>query len=200
MKRYTVKLTDDFEKAEIGRITESPWDYVKPPRTEFRAIRGEDALKIQLKCYEEDPVARIDRRHGPVCNDSCMEFFFSPCSDCSLGYFNFEVNSNPTYLFDYGPDAGDGRFHIDADEELNVKAERGEDETGKYWQIAASFPFEFIKRYEPGADFSHGAVIRANVYKCGKTEQPEHYASWSPVGTPGPNFHMPEFFGEFVLE
>ena len=91
-------------------------------------------------------------------------------------------------------------LHIDADEELNVRAERGEDETGKYWQITASFPFDFIKRYAPEADFSDGAAIRANVYKCGKTDQEEHYASWSPVGTPGPNFHMPEFFGEFVLE
>ncbi len=200
MKRYTVKKTDDFRGAEIGRIEESPWDYVDPPRTEFAAIRSDEALTVRLRCYQENPVAKIDRRHGPVCNDSCMEFFFSPCPDCSLGNFNFEVNSNPTYLFDYGLGSGDGRFHIDADEELNVRRGNGCDEAGKYWQITVDFPFDLIKRYAPSADLGDGGVIRANVYKCGKTAQPEHYASWSPVGTPGPNFHKPEFFGEFLFD
>ena len=200
MKRYLVKKTDDFGKAEVGRIGESPWDYALPPGTEFAAVRSDSALSVRLRCYEEHPVAKIDRRHGPVCNDSCMEFFFSPCPDCSLGYFNFEVNSNPTYLFDYGLDSGDGRFHIDADGELNVRREFDCDETGRYWQITVDFPFDLIKRYAPAAILGDGAVIRANVYKCGKTEQPEHYASWSPVGTPGPNFHKPEFFGEFLFD
>ncbi len=198
--KYFVKKTDSFDDAGIGSVSLSPWNYPAAPETVFRVIRSDDAFSVLLRCYEKDPVARIGKKHGPVCNDSCMEFFFSPSPDCSNGYFNFEVNANPTYLFDYGPDSGDGRFHIDWDDgDLSVRSTRGEDEKGAFWQVTFRIPFELIRRFAPDAALSDGDVIRANVYKCGKTDQTEHYSCWSRVGTDGPNFHTPEFFGEFVL-
>lgn len=193
MKRYEVIKTDDIEAARFEEINGSPWDYAYGPRAAFRAVRSDGALTVALRCFEDGPVARITERHGPVCNDSCMEFFFSPSADCSNGYFNFEVNSNPTYLFDYGEDSGDSRRHIDG--EIPVALTRG----GGFWEITVKIPFSLIKKFTPDADLSNGAVIRANVYKCGKTDQPEHYRCWNPVGTPGPNFHKPEFFGEFAF-
>ena len=36
---------------------------------------------------------------GPVCTDSCVEFFFSPSPDVSHGYFNVEMNCGGTVLF-----------------------------------------------------------------------------------------------------
>lgn len=45
-----------------------------------------------------------------------------------------------------------------------------------------------------------GMAIHANFYKCGeKTEYP-HFGVWKHPGTPKPDFHRPESFGEIVLE
>lgn len=36
-----------------------------------------------------------------VCGDSCVEFFFTPGSDLSKGYFNIEMNCGGTILFHF---------------------------------------------------------------------------------------------------
>ena len=42
--------------------------------------------------------------------------------------------------------------------------------------------------------------IRANFYKCGDKTAHPHYLSWSPIDTPKPDFHRPDFFGELLLD
>ena len=36
-------------------------------------------------------------------------------------------------------------------------------------------------------------------YKCGDKTAHPHFLSWNPVGTPAPDFHRPDFFGELIL-
>ena len=198
MKVYHVIRSCDVGVAHTEEIGLSPWDYAPVPRAVFGAAHCDRGLSVRLRCYESDPVAAVKARHGHVCNDSCMEFFFSPSADCRNGYFNFEVNSQGVYLFDFGLDPGDGRVHIP--EDLEVVPTSGEDGEGRFWQIDVTFPIDLIEKYAPSAAIRSGDVIRANVYKCGKTDQPEHYGCWSPVGTPNPNYHTPEYFGEFIIE
>jgi hypothetical protein len=45
-----------------------------------------------------------------------------------------------------------------------------------------------------------GHVARANFYKCGDETETPHFGAWSPVQTPQPDFHRPEFFGRLVFE
>ena len=42
-------------------------------------------------------------------------------------------------------------------------------------------------------------AVRGNFYKCGDKTAHPHFVSWNPVGTPSPDFHRPEFFGELLL-
>ena len=49
-------------------------------------------------------------------------------------------------------------------------------------------------------DVSDPESIRANFYKCGDKTAHPHYLSWSPIDTPKPDFHRPEFFGELILK
>ena len=200
MEKYIVKHTDNVELADEAFVGDWSWGYSYEPRVSFRICHTDDRLIVRLRAYESDPVARIDKKHGPVCNDSCMEFFFSPSRDNSAGYFNFEVNSYPTYLFEYGLTTGPDRVYIDGDDDPVPVCTRGEDGFGPFWQIDVSIAYSLIRRYVPGATLSSGDVIRGNVYKCGCTDQPDHYGSWSHVDTPGPNFHKPEFFGELIIE
>lgn len=201
MKSYTVKKTDDINMALLEYVNVFPWNYDYRPTTCFRVCHNEDSLIISLRSYEKNPVAHVTSTNGSVCNDSCMEFFFSPSEDNSLGYFNFEVNSNPTYLFEYRTHEGADHVNIEWNEnEYMLSASFGEENGEPFWQIDFRLPFAMIKKYAPAAELSSGSVIRANVYKCGHTDQPDHYFCWNRVGTPGPNFHKPEFFGRFIFE
>ena len=64
------------------------------------------------------------------------------------------------------------------------------------WRVGVVIPFELIG-VDPG-NLPHS--IRANFYKCGDKTAHPHYLSWSPIDTPKPDFHRPEFFGELLLK
>lgn len=202
MKQYIIKNTTDISDAYTGVVDSWEWEaYTSPLRVEFRIVHTSDRFIVSLRCYEKDPYAGMTKTNGYVCNDSCMELFFSPSSDNSAGYFNFEVNANPTYLFGYNKGVGVGNVFVEWDEsEYSLASSKGCDEVGNFWQIDFTLPYALIKKYTPDVDVSSGSVIRGNVYKCGRHNQPEHYGSWNPVKTDGPDFHRPEFFGEFVIE
>ena len=116
MKTYTIRKTDKISEAVKDNVNTWPWNYNYEPETEFRVVHDGERFFVALKCYESNPVAVITAKNGPVCNDSCIEFFFSPFPDASVGYFNFEVNSNPTYLFQYNP-LGEKCVNIDWDDD-----------------------------------------------------------------------------------
>ncbi len=201
MKQYVIKKTADVTAAEFERVASWPWEGFKSSLvTLFRAVHTDDRLIVSLRCYESEPYAGVTKTNGYVCNDSCVEFFFSPSEDNSAGYFNFEVNANPTYLFGYNP-AGGKEEYVEWDEsEYCLTSTKAADKDGEYWQIDFTLPYALIRKYVPDCELKSGSVMRGNVYKCGKHNQSEHYGSWSIVETEGPNFHRPEFFGKFILE
>lgn len=45
-----------------------------------------------------------------------------------------------------------------------------------------------------------GKTCRANFYKCGDGLTKPHYLSWNNIETPKPDFHTPQYFGEFVFD
>ncbi len=202
MKSYTVKYTSDIRAADVGHVDTWHWaEYAEARETEFRVVHTDDRLIAALRCYEADPVARVTERHGNVCNDSCMEFFFTPVDGTARGYFNFEINSNPTYLLEYRQGEDDEIKVNWDDSDMPVSVIKATTEDGRdYWQIDLEIPYAMIRSFVPEATLERGDKIRGNIYKCGRTAQTEHYGSWNPVMTEGPNFHMPEYFGEFVLE
>lgn len=200
MKSYVIRRSHDINDANVDYVNEWPWgkDYV--PVTMFRAVHTDDSIIASLRCYEKEPYAGVTKNFGYVCNDSCLELFLSPSKDNSAGYFNFELNVNPNYLFGYNPVGGKEQYLEWDESEYELKSSKGIDDRGDYWQIDFTVPYALIRRYAPSATLNSGDVIRGNVYKCGKHGQIEHYGTWNLVETEGPNFHKPEFFGEFVIE
>ncbi|MFR4989226.1 carbohydrate-binding family 9-like protein [Anaerotruncus colihominis] len=49
------------------------------------------------------------------------------------------------------------------------------------------------------APFSPGGQFFCNFYKISESPDIEHYASFSPVDSEKPNFHLPECFARAVL-
>lgn len=194
---------DIFASAERGEravICEYRWQSDYTPRAEAFVAVSESALRVCLTAWEETIRAEGRQRNDLVCLDSCLEFFFAPIPG-SLAYFNFEFNPHGTMYVGFSPegtrassakitDAPDnGYFRVETRHMLG----RGADSR---WQVGFDIPFEFIRRFVPDFDICRNGGIRGNFYKCGdKTEIP-HWGSWNPIGTEGPDFHRPEYFGE----
>ncbi len=202
MKKYVIRNTADIEKADVDYVNSWSWGYAYEPEVSFRIVHTDDRFIVSLRTYEKDPVAYVNVRDGHVCNDSCMEFFFSPSPDNSNGYFNFETNSNPTLYLHYAQCDRTGSVSVEWDErEFKMSTTFDKDERGlDFWQVDYEIPYAMIRAYAPSCDLSSGSVIRANVYKCGLTDQIEHYGSWNLVVTDVPSFHQPSFFGEMIIE
>jgi hypothetical protein len=147
-----------------------------------------------------------------VCKDSCVEAFLEPVS--GKGYFNFEFNCGGALLCSYseigetaGGEDGEKKYscRLDEDDLRKVKVVPSlppvidpelTEET--VWTLGFAIPFSILETHVGPLAVRSGSTWRANFYKCaGDTSHP-HWISWSPV--PKKNFHMPEHFGNIVLE
>ena len=68
-----------------------------------------------------------------------------------------------------------------------------------YWETSYEIPLSLIKKYVPEFELKDGSIIKTNMYKCGDETSAPHYLSLFSIGTPGPDFHRPEFFEEMEL-
>ena len=75
-----------------------------------------------------------------------------------------------------------------------VEGEYGADS----WTLEYRLPLGIFRKLY-GREIRSGHRAAANFYKCGDETEVPHYGAWSPVETPSPDFHRPEFFGELVF-
>ena len=131
----------------------------------------------------------------PVWQDSCVEFFVKQGEI----YRNFEFNSLGICLSAYGVDRH-GRQSLDKESmtqilrypSLTLETLPAEGLAAN-WSLTVAIPLELIG-LKPGSEFL------ANFYKCGDETAVPHYISWSPIGTPTPDFHQPAYFARVELE
>ncbi len=150
----------------------------------------QQAVEAHIRAEHRDPLAS-------VCEDSCMEFFFSPSAG-SNRYFNFEWNLNGCLFLGIGEGRED-RVRLtfpDAAAQFDFKAAV----TANGWELFYRIPLSFIQQYFPQCTFVPGAVIYANCYKCGDKTVKPHFLSWNPVTSEVPDFHRPCDFGEMILQ
>jgi hypothetical protein len=195
----------------------SPWNSICPesichpmgerpehfPKTQVKIAYDETALYVIFRVEDRYVRAVTPKDQGPVYTDSCVEFFFSPGPDGSLGYFNVEMNCGGTMLFHFQRAFGKDTVEIPATEFAAVTRAHSmptivdpEMIFPTTWTVEYRLPIEILKKYCPITMPAPGVVWRANFYKCGDSTSHPHWLTWSPVAFPTPNFHLPEFFGE----
>jgi hypothetical protein len=64
--------------------------------------------------------------------------------------------------------------------------------------LGVELPFKVLSDFVGHPIESRGSW-RANFYRCGGITDAQ-YACWSPVGTPRPDFHQPNYFGVLEFE
>ena len=194
VKKVDKKLTEIndnlWDIAEVAEVSLDNWgknEYA--PKMTARILYSDYGLHVKMTTDEDNLVARERKQNGDIYLDSCMEFFFSGNEE-SPYYFNFEFNpygniyisTRKSRLDFYFPEVD--RFYFEV--QSYVAPEE--------WTIMFTVPFDFIDK-EHGA---HTKRFKGNFYKCGGTRQ--HYLTYYPVGTAEPDFHRPEYFGDFELE
>jgi hypothetical protein len=186
---------DTVGKNNIEQINWKGFDYKPEVAFSIAYIPYEILLKYYVT--EEYFKAEKTESNQNVFEDSCVEFFVSPADDGI--YYNLEFNGIGTCLLGTGTsrenrDRADPQIIAGIRRKTSVGNKTVSERKGKFeWTITIAVPL--------GVFFHHkiktlmGKTIMANFYKCGDMLTIPHYITWSPVKTPKPDFHRPEFFG-----
>ena len=155
----------------------------------------EIGLYIRQRAWETELRMQVTEPLGAVCQDSCMEFFFSPAADGR--YFNIECNPIGNTYFGFGAQR-ETRARLmlkDAKALLSLETERHPDG----WEVRYRIPLEFIRMFYPDFTLNSGRRFTANCYKCGDKTAAPHYLAWNPLTWDTPDFHRSMDFGEMIL-
>ena len=179
------------------------WEgYVNKPAVRFNIGYGEKEIYLKYYVRENFVLAEKDSSNQGVCEDSCVEFFVSPEDDGI--YYNFEFNPIGTCLLGKGHGRHDSRVvdttYISKIRRMGTLGTKpfSEKAGDQYWELTVAIPLEAFAGKEIGT--LEGKTFKANFYKCGDKLSQPHYLTWNPVGTPNPDYHRPEYFGNLVFE
>lgn len=207
MKEYKIRrfATKDELLAHIAEIPAAEidtygWTNGKEYKATARLALSEDyGFVCKMECEESAPAAVCTEENGPVCLDSCMEFFVS---FDGKSYLNLETNAIGTKCMGFGP----GRHNRIR---VNTRIPGGFTATPEVgdskWSVTYEVSFDEIALFYPelsAATFVPGYEFTGNFYKTGSADitGSEHYGMWSECLTENPDFHRPEYFGKLIME
>lgn len=176
------------------------------PKVKAKLAYNDEALFVIFRVADRYVCARKQGYQEMVCEDSCVEFFFTPGEDISAGYFNLEVNCGGTALFHHQKGRGLSDVPVSQADFSQVQLAHSlpkvvdpEISDPTTWVVEYCLPFSILAKYTPLKRPGPGAIWRANLYKCAdKCSQP-HWLTWAPVDLPKPDFHQPGYFGQLVF-
>ena len=180
---------DSVPKAYIDKYV---WDnsYTPVAFAQLGFIEGK-GLCFKMTCYESNPKAVYKNYNDPVWYDSCLEFFISPCNT-DARYLNIEMNSAGAYLCGL-------RYSRENKVDIATVADPPEVTAEKYpdhWTVKGILTLKTVEKVFGKFD----KKFKGNLYKCGDKTDIPHFGMWSPIGTSAPDFHRPEYFGDFEIE
>lgn len=208
MNQYSITTTENrqpiWQDIPVLNINKFPWYKMgMKQNTQIMLCANNENLFIQIIAQDNHSFAQQTQlNHMLVCEDSCVEFFFSPSGQFASHYVNLEVNCCGTMHLAYGSDRHNRQFiSLDAASLITlqtsvtslVKVEKSDD---NQWCVDITLPFAAIEALtgEPvNKDIWYG-----NFYRCGGRVEPQ-YAVWNSIISPEPDFHRPEHFGELVF-
>ena len=199
MKEYTLtyaKNQIDWKSVPKIEITEFFLDKGEDITATAQLAYNDDALLVHLITKENNYRKVETDQLGSPCEDSCLEFFFSPING-DRRYFNIEFNSNGCMFLGIGSSVDD-LTRLTFVEDNMFEPEIKEFDGG--WEIYYSIPYSFIKRFFKDFEAKKGGKIYGNCYKCSDLGEHPHYIAWNPiVKLPRSSFHNPDCFGLLIF-
>lgn len=196
MKTYTITRCPeggpDWSAVPALHVEEALWLPPADIRMSVRLCYDGDALYVCQRAEEAHIRAEHRAPFSMVCEDSCMEFFFSP-REGDPRFFNFECNPNGCTFIGIETSCHDIVRLAPLDEAALFRVRTRRFEGG--WELDYRIPHEFVRLFFPDYRPAPGRQLRANCYKCGDLTVQPHYMAWSPVRTAEPDFHQSPYFG-----
>lgn len=199
MKQYTitpVQGAPDWSGIPALQIDAHNWLPEVDISAQAQLCYDEKGLYVHMRAREKHIRAEEKGHLQPVCDDSCMEFFFRP-DENDPRYFNIEMNPLGFIYMGLGYDRWRHcRLTPDYEEDvLQKKTNRLTDG----WEVFYTIPVELVRVFFPGFTLTSGRKLYANCYKCGEKTPEPHYLSWNPCTAPEPEYHRIEDFGLMIL-
>ncbi|MGO5052426.1 carbohydrate-binding family 9-like protein [Lachnospiraceae bacterium LCP25S3_G4] len=201
---YTIKLMrnpSELNTCHMFELTHLLWDTANIPRTYGRlGFVPEDGFYLEMTCEEPNPLRTFFLPEDPVYKDSAMEAFFRFAPDgthLSPIYLNFEINANGAMLTGYG----DSLNHRNPITELPTNPPICSAHIFKnFWNIALYIPLDLLTYIYGPLILTSGTSLSCNFYKISECPDIEHYASYAPIYSESPNFHLPYYFANATLK
>ena len=182
------------------------------PICSFKAIYTPTHLFIRYEVKERALRANFNCDQGSKpWTEDCVELFIIPNPQDSI-YFNFEFSCIGYGIAGKGAERKNREYISQEEMDKIIRHSTlgrkpfgdrviSDDCPDRFysWSMIIGIPLEILCG-KANHKLLKGKSVRANVYKCGDMMVKPHYLSWSPVGTPTPNFHTPEYFGVFKFE
>lgn len=196
-----IKCLDDKGARRTIDNVNWPEQYPYMPLTAFSIAHSKTAIYIDFFVRCNYLRAVNTENNSNVYQDSCVEFFVQP-DPADPHYYNFEFNCIGTIHAARRLDRHSCELLSDDDlSRVKRVASCGtrpfEEVQGMFtWNLMVVIPLDLI-----GVTYGDKPVeMRGNFYKCADMTTVPHFLSWSPISTPTPDFHRPEFFGTITLE
>lgn len=173
------------------------------PRTEAKLAYDRTGLSVFFRVEDRFVRAVNTRPQGPVCKDSCVEFFFEPQG--RPGYFNLEINCGGIPLMFFvrypkQPGAASQVTPLTAAQLRRIAIRSAlppfipiELRRPLTWWIRARIPFSVLEEFLGPLGPLEGQVWRANSYKIASHTSQPHWGYWSKIRGPL-SFHQPRYF------
>ena len=198
MKSYTIMPAAGrpvWENIPALEVSECLWLPECGIRMTQQLCYDDTGIYIRQRAWEQHLRTQVRDPLGPVCEDSCMEFFFSPAADGR--YFNVECNPIGCLYFGFGAQRESRMRLLLKDPAAVLSLETALHPDG--WEVRYRLPLVFLRMFYPDLTLRSGFRFTANCYKCGDKTDTPHYLAWNPVTSPTPDFHRPRDFGEMLL-
>ncbi len=198
MKIYEVRLSEELD-IDGGVVLEDfscPWKSEPIPKTQFRAVWNDEALKFQFDVEDPDLVLAENADSGEAALGSDrVELFFASKPDLTTPYYGAEMDPRGN-VYDY-----EGLFHrqINASWSFETLAYNGTFHDGGY-SVVGTISLAELK----SLGCLHEREIIAGVYRAefshGEGEEIiQDWICWVDPQTEIPDFHVPSSFGKFKL-
>ncbi len=196
-----IKEKSQIQQCEKFTINHYMWNSKQTPRAYgWMGYLENEGLFVKMVCEETNPKREYKNHKDPVYKDSAMEIFLAfpegqLTNDCM--YTNFEINSNGAMLANFGEGRNNRQFISDEQyEQTGVMADLEEDK----WYLEVLFPESYLNQICDFETIKKGTSFYCNFYKIVESEEGLHFGAYSPIDHETPNFHLPVFFSEAVIE
>ncbi|HYL83856.1 MAG TPA: carbohydrate-binding family 9-like protein [Candidatus Angelobacter sp.] len=159
--------------------------------TEVRLLWNEESLfvwfRAKYKTITVFPNAEPNGRRDQLWDRDVAEVFLQPDAS-NRRYKEFEISPNGYWIdLDIAPNE---KHDLKSGMQRRVTL----DESSRVWIAELAIPMTCLTgKFDPATKW------RVNFYRVEGSSEPRFYSAWRPTGTPAPNFHVPEAFGELVF-